>query len=268
MSGHGGGVPRLDREHANPARVYNHWLGGMDSFAIDRQAAEHAMSANPQIVEDVRAHRAFLTRAIRYLAGECGIRQFLDIGTGLPTADSPHEIAQAISPDSRVVYVDNDPVVLSHARALLTSGREGVIDYADEDLRDTAAILDAAAATLDFSKPVAVLLMIVVHLIPDADDPYGIVARLMGAVPAGSYLAMAHPASDIRGEQQATMTRRLNAWMGGQEATLRDQAGVTRFFDGLDLADPGVVQSQQWRPPAPQEATEQVTAWCGVGRKP
>jgi hypothetical protein len=280
MSGPGGGIPRLDREHANPARVYNYWLGGMDNFAIDRQAAEHAISANPQILEDVRAHRAFLTRVVEFLAGECGVRQFLDIGTGLPAVGSPHEIAQSISPDARVVYVDNDPVVLSHARAMLTSGRHGIVDYLEADLRDTAAILEAAAATLDFSQPVAVLLLIIVQLIPDAEDPYGIVAELMRAVPAGSYLAMAHPASDIRAEQQAAMIRRLNAWMRVQEVTLRDRAAVSRFFDGLDLVDPGVVQPQQWRPPAPGDgpptvpgapaapaAPAEVTAWCGVGRK-
>jgi S-adenosyl methyltransferase len=271
MSGHGGGIPRLDREHANPARVYNYWLGGMDNFAVDREAAKHAISANPRIVDDVRAHRAFLARAVRFLAGECGIRQFLDIGTGLPTAGCPHEIAQSVCPDARVVYVDNDPVVLSHARALLTSGRQGIVDYLEADLRDTAAILDTAAATLDFSQPVAVLLLIIMQLIPDAEDPHGIVARLTRAVPAGSYLAMAHPASDIRAEQQAAMIRRLNAWMRDQEVTLRDRAAVSRFFDGLDLVDPGLVQPQQWRPPAPlpgADAPAEVTAWCGVGLKP
>jgi len=270
MSGPGGGIPRLDREHANPARVYNYWLGGMDNFAVDRQAAEHAISANPQILDDVRAHRAFLSRVVRYLVSECGIRQFLDIGTGLPAVGSVHEIAQSISPDARVVYVDNDPVVLSHARAMLTSGRHGIVDYLEADLRDTAAILDVAAATLDFSQPVAILLLIIVQLIPDAEDPYGIVARLMRAVPAGSYLAIAHPASDIRAEQQAAMIRRLNAWMRVQEVTLRDRAAVSHFFDGLDLVDPGVVQPQQWRPPAPLPgpgAPAEVTAWCGVGRK-
>ena len=276
MSGPGGGIPRLDREHANPARVYNYWLGGMDNFAVDRQAAEHAISANPQILDDVRAHRAFLSRVVRYLVSECGIRQFLDIGTGLPAVGSVHEIAQSISPDARVVYVDNDPVVLSHARAMLTSGRHGIVDYLEADLRDTAAILDVAAATLDFSQPVAVLLLIIVQLIPDAEDPYGIVARLMQAVPAGSCLAIAHPASDIRAEQQAAMIRRLNAWMRVQEVTLRDRAAVSHFFDGLDLVDPGVVQPQQWRPAAPLPgpgpgpgagAPAEVTAWCGVGRK-
>jgi hypothetical protein len=270
MSGHRGGIPRLDSGHANPARVYDYWLGGRENFSVDRRAAENAMLVNPEIVADVRAHRAFLGRAVGYLAGECGIRQFLDIGTGLPTAGSPHEVAQGIAPDARVVYVDNDPVVLSHARALLTSGRQGTVDYVEADLRDTAAILDAAASILDFAQPVAILLMIIVHLIPDADDPYGIVARLMRAVPAGSYLAMAHPASDIRTRQQAEMTRRLNVWMGGPQATMRDRAAVIRFFDGLELVDPGLVQPQQWRPlasPPGTDAPPQVTAWCGVGRK-
>jgi hypothetical protein len=270
MSGHGAGIPRLDSGHAKPARIYDYWLGGRENFAVDRRAAQNAISINPEIVGDVRAHRAFLARAVHYLASECGIRQFLDIGTGLPATGSPHEVAQTIAPDARVVYVDNDPVVLSHARALLTGGRHGAIDYVEADLRDTGAILDAAAATLDFAQPVAVLLMVIVHLIPDADDPYSIVRRLVDAVPAGSYLAMAHPASDIRTERQAEMTRRLNAWMGGPQATMRDRAAVCRFFDGLELVDPGLVQPQQWRPPAHRPGTTapaQVTSWCGVGRK-
>jgi S-adenosyl methyltransferase len=273
MSGHGGGVTRLDSGHAKPARIYDYWLGGRENFAVDRRAAENAILINPQIVGDVRAHRAFLARAVQYLARECGIRQFLDIGTGLPATGSPHEVAQTIAPDTRVVYVDNDPVVLSHARAMLTSGfpGAGAIDYVDADLREPEAILNAAAATLDFTEPVAVLLMVIVHLIPDRDDPYGIVDRLMRAVPGGSYLAMAHPASDIRTEQQAEMTRRLNAWMDGPQATMRDRAAVRHFFDGLDLVEPGLVQPQQWRPSAPRAGTAavpaQVTSWCGVGRK-
>ncbi len=261
-------APGLDTRHAHSARVYNYWLGGKDNFAADREAAEQAIAANPGIVGDVRANRAFLVRAVRYLASECGIRQFQDIGTGLPTASNTHEVAQAVTPDARVVYVDNDPMVLLHARALLTSTREGTAAYLDADLRDTPAILREASATLDFGEPVALMLLIILHLIPDADDPYGIVARLVGALPAGSYLVLAHPASDIRVAKMAEMTRRVNDRMSGPKATMRDQAAITRFFDGLELLEPGVVQPQQWRPEPDIVGQSQVTAWCGVARKP
>jgi trans-aconitate methyltransferase len=260
--------PELDTEHAHPARIYNYWLGGKDNFAADREAAEQAIAANPGIVTDVRANRAFLVRAVRHLAGECGVRQFLDIGTGLPTAGNTHEVAQDVAPRARVVYVDNDPIVLAHARALLTSAPEGKTDYLDADLRDTEAILQGAARTLDFGQPVALMLLIIMHLIPDSDDPYAIVARLMGALPSGSYLVLAHPASDIRPAQMAEMTRRVNARLSGPPATMRDRAAITRFFDGLELLAPGVVQPQQWRPDPGMLAPPQVTAWCGVARKP
>ena len=187
----------------------------------------------------MRANRAFLARAVRYLAAECGVRQFLDIGTGLPTAGNTHQVAQEVAPDARIVYADNDPIVLLHARALLTSTPQGACDYVEADLRDTAAILRAAARTLDFGAPVALMLLIILHLIPDADDPYGIVAELMGALPSGSYLVLAHPASDIRAAQMAEMTRRVNERMSGPPATMRDRAAITRFFDGLDLVEPG-----------------------------
>jgi S-adenosyl methyltransferase len=248
--------------------VYNYWLGGKDNFAADRGAAEQAIAANPAIVVDVRANRAFLARVVRYLAADCGIRQFLDIGTGLPTASNTHQVAQAVAPAARIVYADNDPVVLSHARALLTSTREGATAYLDADLRDTEAIVRAASATLDFGQPVALMLLIILHLIPDADDPYGIVARLMAAVPAGSYLVLSHPASDIRAAKMAEMTRRVNERMSGPKATMRDRNAITRFFAGLDLLEPGVVQPQQWRPEPGILGPRQVTAWCGVARKP
>ena len=260
-------APELDTRYAHSARVYNYWLGGKDNYAADREAAEQAIAANPAIVTDVRANRAFLARVVRYLAAECGIRQFLDIGTGLPTASNTHEVAQAVAPAARIVYADNDPVVLSHARALLTSTREGATAYLDADLRDTEAIVRAASATLDFGQPVALMLLIILHLIPDADDPYGIVARLMAAVPAGSYLVLAHPASDIRAAKMAEMTRRVNERMSGPKATMRDRDAITRFFDGLDLLEPGLVQPQQWRPEPGILSPPQVTAWCGVARK-
>ena len=178
-----------------------------------------------------------------------------------------HEVAQRVAPDCRIVYVDNDPVVLTHARALLTSRPEGKTAYIEADLRDTAAILAGAAATLDFGQPAALMLLIILHLIPDAGDPYGIVATLMRALPAGSYLVLAHPASDIRAARMAEMTRRVNERIRGPQATMRDRAAITRFFDGLDLLEPGVVQPQQWRPEPGILVPPQVTAWGGVARK-
>ena len=264
----GAQAPGFDTQHAHSARVYNYWLGGKDNFAADREAAEQAIAANPGIVTDVRANRAFLTRAVRFLATESGVRQFLDIGTGLPTASNTHEIAQAAAPDARIVYVDNDPIVLAHARALLTTTPQGATAYLDADLRDPRAILQAAAQTLDFSQPVALMLLIILHLIPDGDDPYAIVTTLVRAVPSGSYLVLAHPASDIRAAEIAEMTRRVNERMSGPKATMRDRAAITRFFDGLDLVEPGVVQPQQWRSDPEALSPPLVTAWCGVARKP
>jgi SAM-dependent methyltransferase len=259
--------PGLDTQQAHSARVYNYWLGGNDNFAADREAAEQAIAANPGIVTDVRANREFLARAVRFLAADRGIRQFLDVGTGLPTASNTHEVAQAAAPDARIVYVDNDPIVLAHARTLLTTTPQGATAYLDADLRDPPAILQAAAQTLDFSQPIALMLLIVLHLIPDGDDPYGIVATLVRALAPGSYLVLAHPASDIRVAQMAEMTRRVNERMSGPKATMRDRTAITHFFDGLDLLEPGVVQPQQWRPAPGALSPPLVTAWCGVAQK-
>ena len=169
----GDDLPQLGTRYAHPARVYNYWLGGRDNFAADREAAEQVIAANPQVLPGVRANRKFLGRAVRYLAGEAGIRQFLDIGTGIPTANNTHEVAQEVAPESRIVYVDNDPIVLAHARALLTSNKAGATDYVDADLRDVDAIVQQAMGTLDFSAPVAVMLIAVLHLIGDDEDPHG-----------------------------------------------------------------------------------------------
>jgi S-adenosyl methyltransferase len=256
----------FDPTVAHSARIYDYWLGGKDNFAADREAAEQAIAANPGIVFDVRANRAFLARAVGYLADDRGIRQFLDLGTGLPTASNTHEVAQSVAPESRIVYVDSDPIVLAHARALLTSSAAGATAYLDADLRDLDQIRPAAAQTLDFSKPVAVMMLIVLHLIPDSDDPYGIVKRLMDSLVPGSYLVIAHPASDIKPAAIAEMTKRINARLGPARGTMRDRDEITRFFDGLELLEPGVVQPQRWRP-AGAVSDVDVTAWCGVARK-
>jgi hypothetical protein len=225
------------------------------------------MEAYPGIVMSVRANRAFLARVVRFLAAEAGIRQFLDIGTGIPAANNTHEVAQSVAPDCRVVYVDYDPVVLSHARALLTSARPGTIDYIDADLRDPQAILPRAARTLDFSRPVAVMLIAIMHLIVDEDDPYGIVGQLKDAVPAGSYLALSQVASDIQAEQMAEAAKRYNR-LARETQRHRDRTEVTRFFDGLALVEPGLVPVQQWRPASELEARARSAMWGGVGRKP
>jgi S-adenosyl methyltransferase len=258
--------PTFDTGVAHLARVYDYWLGGKDNYAADREAGDQAIQAYPDIVFSVRANRAFLARAVRYLAREEGIRQFLDIGTGIPTANNTHEVAQSVAPDCRVVYVDNDPVVLSHARALLTSQPEGATDYIAADLRDTQKILVQAARTLDFSRPVAVMLIAIMHAIADDEDPYAIVATLMEAVPAGSYLALSHVASDIVPAQAADMIGRLNRLMY-ERTTPRRQADVAHFFDGLAVVEPGVVRVQQWRPDTETEATTPSNMWGGVGRK-
>jgi S-adenosyl methyltransferase len=260
-------TPSFDTSVAHLARVYNYWLGGKDNYAADRAAGDAALEAYPDMVFSVRANRAFLTRAVRYLAAEAGIRQFLDIGTGIPTASNTHEVAQDAVPACRVVYVDNDPIVLAHARALLTSTPQGATDYIEADLRDTGTILKQAAKTLDFSRPVAVMLIAIMHVIGNEDDPYGIAASLMSAVPPGSYLAMTHVASDINRQASVEVTKRLNPLMRVRQSH-RSYAEVLRFFEGLEMVEPGLVRVQDWRPTSELEASSPSAMWGGVGRKP
>jgi S-adenosyl methyltransferase len=262
-----GPAASLDTTVPHIARVYDYWLGGKDNFAVDREAAEQVKAAYPGILRDVRAQRAFLANAVRYLAETAGIRQFLDIGTGIPTANNTHEVAQEAEPTCRVVYVDNDPMVLTHARALLV-GATAPTAYVDADLRDTGLVLTEAAELLDFSKPVAVLLISVLHLIPDEDDPHAIVARLMDAVPSGSWLALSHPARDVHTPQVTEAAARFNQ-LAPAPATLRTQAEILRFFDGLELVEPGLVQVHRWRRPglaAPGQKL-QAAGYCGLARK-
>ena len=251
---------------AHIARVQDYWLGGSDHFPADREAGEEGLAAFPGIAASVRATRAFLARVVRYLAGEAGIRQFLDLGTGIPTADNTHEVAQAVAPECRIVYVDNDPIVLAHARQLLTSTPQGATAYLDADLRDVAGILGQARRLLDFSQPVAVMLIAVLQFIPDSGDPYGIVAELKAALPPGSHMAVAHPASDLKSAAMAELARRLNRLMS-QQVTLRSRAEVGRFLSGLELAAPGVVRLPGWRPDSPEDAAAESTMWGGAGRK-
>ena len=257
--------PAIDITVAHPARVYDFWLGGKDNFEADREAAAQMIEVLPNILPGVRANRAFLRRAVQYLAGEAGIRQFLDIGTGLPTAENTHEVAQSIAPEARVVYVDNDPIVLAHARALLTSSPQGQTAYIDADARDTGRILAEAARTLDFSQPVAVMALLVLQYVPDADDPQQIVTTLMDAVPSGSYLTISDTTTDIDTERLHAGTARLNARLGSAQSTPRPRAAIERYFTGLELVEPGLVPMPQWRTlPDPLV----IPALAGMGRKP
>ena len=261
-----GPSPVLDTSVAHPARVYDYWLGGKDNFAADREVGEQTMRAYPAIALGVRSNRAFLGRAVRYLAGEAGIRQFLDIGTGLPTANNTHEVAQAVAPESRIVYVDNDPIVLAHAHALLTSTIQGTTTYISADLEDTGTILGQAARTLDLTRPTAVLLLAILQFIPAGKDPYRLVSRLMDATPSGSFLVISHPTADFSPEQAADSIRRYNDQVS-VSATLRNREETSRFFDGLELVEPGVVASSEWRPDTEADAASPAGTWVGVGRK-
>ncbi|MGH3280561.1 MAG: SAM-dependent methyltransferase [Trebonia sp.] len=262
----GDGGPELDPRKPRSARLHDFWLGGKDHFAADRAAGTAALAAYPDIASSARATRAFLVRAVRLLAVDAGIRQFLDIGAGMPAVGSAntHEIALAVSPDCRVLYVDNDPAVGTHVRARLTSDA-AMVRYTEADLRHPDELLAAAAGTLDLTKPVAVMLVAVLHLVSDADDPYGVVARLMAAVPPGSHLMLCHPAIDQHAGAAEAMTR-LNGAME-QQRTLRAHGDVTRFFTGLDLLPPGVVRPSQWRPDSAEEADRPSAAWAGVAGK-
>jgi len=257
--------PNIDISVAHQARVYDYWLGGKDNFAADREVGDKAVQAYPDLAVAARANRAFLGRAVRFLAAEAGIRQFLDIGTGIPSENNTHEVAQGVAPQSRIVYVDNDPIVLAHARALLTSIPEGRTAYLDADANDPDAILARAAETLDFSQPVAITLLLILHVIK---DPYALTSRLVDAVPPGSYLAISVPASDIQPEAYAEAARRLNEGVPGVTAAHRGHAEVTRFFDGLELLEPGVVPVNYWRPgPGGPDPARELAAYAAIGWK-
>ncbi|HTW01015.1 MAG TPA: SAM-dependent methyltransferase [Streptosporangiaceae bacterium] len=263
----GGGASAVDTSVARQARIYDYLLGGKDNFAVDREAADQALAAFPGLVTWARQNRAFLARAVNYLVADQGIRQFLDIGTGLPTASNTHEVAQRIAPETRVVYVDNDPVVLVHAQSLLVGTPEGATAYIQADLRDPETILAQARQTLDFSRPVALMLLAILHVIPDDDDPWDVVGRLMAALPSGSYLVISHPARDIHPEQIAEMTNRFNQRLGSVVSHGRTRDEVARFFAGLDLVEPGIVSTPRWRPGTGLDPAEDP-AYAVVARKP
>ncbi len=260
-----GAPSKLDTAVAYSARVNNYWQGGKDHFAADRAAADQALAAFPGLSAAIRAGQPWRRRVTHFLVTEGGIRQFLDLGTGLPAGDTIHQMAGALRPGCRTVGVDHDPMVAAHARALPQAGQ--AYGFVAADIRDTAAVLPGAAQTLDFGQPVAVILSSVLHLIPDSDDPYGMVGQYLDGTTVGSYLVIAHPSSDIRPEASAGMAASLNQSVA-QKRSYRDHAQVSRFFTGLDLVEPGVVPLPQWRPDSDEEATAPTMAWAGVGRKP
>jgi hypothetical protein len=260
-----GDRPKIDTTVPHSARIWNYFLGGKDNYPVDQAAGDQVMAAFPQIVDIARADRAFLRRAVSFLVNEVGIRQFLDIGTGLPTLDNTHQVAQRLAPESRIVYVDNDPLVLVHARALLTSTREGACDYIDADVREPGKILAEAAKTLDFSSPVAIMLLGTLGQIPDSDQPDSIIGQLLAGVSSGSYLVFADGATDETYDSAISDYNESarNAYH------LRSPEQITGFFDGLELVEPGVVSITRWRPePAEVGQPTDVAAMAGVGRKP
>jgi hypothetical protein len=262
----GDSASRFDTTVPHPARVYNYWLSGKDHFPADRQAAEEVMRLCPQVVASARANRAFLARVVQYLAADCRIRQFLDIGTGLPAGDNTHEVAQGVAPECRVAYCDNDPLVLTHARALLTSTPQGAVQVVDGDLREPETILAQASRTLDFTKPTAILLLAVLHFLPGSNGPAEIVARLASALAPGSFVAISHLTGDLAPEQVAAAIEAYNTCTQ-VPVTARTHAQVTGLFGGLPLLAPGVVPITQWRPPIGQ-LPQPADLHAGVARIP
>ncbi|MEU8378541.1 SAM-dependent methyltransferase [Streptosporangium sp. NPDC048865] len=257
----------LDADRPHSARIWNYWLGGKDNYPADREAGDMVERLIPGIADSARADRAFLGRCIEHLVTDGGIRQFLDIGTGLPTADNTHEVAQRLAPESRVVYVDNDPLVLVHARALLVSSPQGATTYIDADLRDPHHILRAAAETLDFTKPVALMLLGILHHLTDDEEAGKVVRELVDAVQPGSYLVIAHATAEVHGEAMHEAMRQFME-RGGTPIVARDRAHLTSFFEGLDLLEPGVVSCSRWRPePTSWGEPAEVSQFCGVARK-
>jgi O-methyltransferase involved in polyketide biosynthesis len=258
----------IDTTVPHSARIWNYWLGGKDNFAVDRAAGDEYVKVFPGILDVARAQRDFLSRSIAYLAGEAGVRQFLDVGTGLPTADNTHQVAQRIAPQARIVYVDNDPLVLAHARALLTSTPEGATAYIHADLRHPGKIVAEAGDTLDLAKPVALILHGVLGHVPDTGEARSIVRGLMDALPSGSYLNLADGTSYAAADEFEEAQEGYNE-TGAIPYVLRKPEEIASFFDGLELVEPGVVSCPRWRPdPVPAEPPAELDVFGGVGRKP
>jgi hypothetical protein len=262
-----GSVP-IDRDVPNAARIYHYFLGGSNYYPVDERAAAEATAGwIEEARTQTRAHRDFLVRAVRYLVEEAGVRQFLDIGTGIPDEDNVAATAQASAPECRIVSVDNDPTVVAHAADLLTSTPEGATAFVDGDLRRPAKILREARETLDFDRPIAVMLVAILHFFPERDDPAGIVRRFLAAVPSGSYLAVSHLAGDIEPHVQdvGRMVRAFNA-RTRETFVLRSRPEVAALLDGLEIVGPGIVPLASWRPDIPSPTS--APHWAAIGRKP
>ncbi len=258
---------RIDTTVPHSARMWDYLLGGKDNYPVDRAAGEQILTLFPGLAASARADRAFLRRAVELLTAEAGVRQFLDIGAGLPTAENTHQVAQRLAPESRIVYVDNDALVLTHAQALLTSGPDGATDYVDADIHDPGPILVEAARTLDFTQPVAIMLLGVLNFVIDTDRARAIVRELLAAVPSGSHLVISHPTTAVDAEANQ---RAVDSWnrRGAAPLTLRSTQQVASFFDGLELLAPGVVSCTRWRPEPAEAEVPLVSQFCGVARKP
>ncbi|MFG2001011.1 SAM-dependent methyltransferase [Spirillospora sp. NPDC048911] len=257
----------IDSTMPHSARIWNYWLGGKDFYPVDKAMGDQIMEFFPEIAENARGNLRFLCRVVRHLA-EAGVRQFLDIGTGLPTADPTHEVAQRIAPESRIVYVDNDPLVLVHARALLTSTPEGATDYLDADVENPGAIVQAAAQTLDFSQPIALLLVGIMQFVEDDAEANSIVSSLLTALPSGSYMVLTHPTNVVRGARMDEAVRQWNEGGGSPRLSLRTPAQITGFFDALELMTPGVVPTTLWRPEPSDEEPSPIDDYGGLASKP
>ncbi len=256
----------IDMSVPHSARIWNYWLGGKDNFAADRVVGDQIRQINPAIAQIAREDRAFLGRAVRHVVADAGVRQLLDIGTGLPTADNTHEVAQRIAPESRIVYVDNDPLVLVHARALLVGADEGATDYIEADVHDPDTILAEATRTLDLTRPVALMLLAIIQFILDDDEAEAVVRRLVDAVPSGSYLVVSHATNEVNTEVMDAHLAHWNAH-GTPKFCYRTRRQILRYFDGLDLLDPGAVFLPFWRPD-PGATPVPMDGICAVGRKP
>jgi O-methyltransferase involved in polyketide biosynthesis len=260
-------LPGIGTSTANAARMWNYWIGGTDNFRVDREAGDRVLEAMPALPLVARTLRRFLITTVDELTA-AGVRQFLDIGSGLPTADNTHEVAQRAAPESRIVYVDHDPIVISQARSLLTSSAAGKTDYFQADLRNWPAISAGAQQTLDFSQPVAVLLIAVLHFILDAEDPHRLISRMMADLAPGSYLVIGHAASDVGADTAAAMARSFNA-TSSLTITPRDRGTVARFFDGMEMTGPGLVPLAQWWGSSPATTADSgLSCYCGMARKP
>lgn len=257
----------IDTTVPHSARIWNHWLGGTDNHPVDREMGERIRGFFPEIVDNARADREFLVRAVRHLVAEGGVRQFLDIGSGLPTRDNTHEVAQAAAPESRVVYVDHDPLVPAQARPLLQSTPEGATDYVHADLRDPEVVLEAAARTLDLGRPVGLMLLGVINFVSDDAEVRAVLDRFTGALAPGSHLVISHPTSVVAPERAREVVRVWNE-TSTPKLTARSPEAIAAMFDGLELLEPGVVSCPDWRPGPDGPAIPPVDEFCGVARKP